>query len=233
MKNQKDRKTCSTTVLHECGGRYFGLSESELALQEYIFEGADVGGITGRIRGLTDNEKRILVSVFGNELDYGKIRVHIGGVFTVLGYSRGVGNRICVITGDIEINGEVKDKTLIHEAAHVWQYNRIIGMVYAPRAVVQHAAAYITEMMPTNIKYNPYDYGYLEKKIPWDFWPPEAQAEWITNNRKLPDTQIIYPFGVNRGVDAVTLIFETNIRKPKLAKMLFGRQRRLNRQSAQ
>jgi hypothetical protein len=191
MKNQKDRKTCSTTVLHECGGRYFGLSESELALQEYIFEGADVGGITGRIRGLTDNEKRILVSVFGNELDYGKIRVHIGGVFTVLGYSRGVGNRICVITGNIDENGEVRRDILIHEAAHVWQYNNRMGFRYATRALRQHGIKTMIDILPGGLSYNPYAYKHLiEKGIPWDFWPPEAQAEWIMENKKLPTKEM-------------------------------------------
>jgi hypothetical protein len=140
---------------------------------------------------LTDNEKRILVSVFGNELDYGKIRVHIGGVFTVLGYSRGIGNKICVIKKDIEKDGQVNEDTLIHEAAHVWQYNNRMGFRYATRALRQHGIKAIIDILPGGLSYNPYAYKHLiEKGIPWDIWPPEAQADWIMKNKRLPTKEM-------------------------------------------
>lgn len=143
-------------------------------------------GIT--VRPLTQREISILDPVFGKQLDYGKIKVRIGGLGTFGDINRGIFNSICVTENSLKKNGDVEDEILIHEAAHVWQFQKTIGWTYAPEAVWQHIKSGITRG-----RYDPYKFDLLEGIVPWDRWNPEAQAQWIQKKKKLPPPEIINP----------------------------------------
>jgi hypothetical protein len=71
-------------------------------------------------RELTSDEIATLRSVYGDSIDYSQIRIKEGnsGLFSVAGRALTQGNTIYVPKGELPLS---KD-TLVHEAAHVWQY---------------------------------------------------------------------------------------------------------------
>jgi hypothetical protein len=86
-----------------------------------------------RRRALTRREIELARSVFGDYMDYRKVRVdsnaHLGPRQFGFAY---VGFHV------VKSWGELSEPVLIHELVHVWQYSRF-GSVYIPRALwAQH-----------------------------------------------------------------------------------------------
>lgn len=140
------------------------------------------------VRKLKQREIDILLPIFGAELEYSKIRIRFDSIYTIGNFSRGIGNYICVKDEDVDRNGVVSEDVLIHEAAHVWQYQKTMGVWYAPDAILHHIKAGLS-----GGSYDPYNYDHLEGKAPWSLWNPEAQADWIKDKKKLPTGDILHP----------------------------------------
>jgi hypothetical protein len=81
---------------------------------------------------LTDKESKILKDVFGENLDYSKLKYCIGGLYSYK-CTRTVGN--CVYF-DVETNFEENrgsyfiNSLILHETVHMWQYQKF-GWIYA------------------------------------------------------------------------------------------------------
>lgn len=148
---------------------------------------------------LTEEQKKILKGVFKEELDLSIIRVFVGGWVTGGGYSRTLGNNIYFLTYP------PSNHTLIHEAAHSWQYQNAEGWpyMYAVQSLFEYSKDFFSDMgLRSFCAYSPLeckraleiaaetsatDYSYYKKMgIPFTEWNPEAQAEWIADNEKLP-----------------------------------------------
>lgn len=150
------------------------------------------------IRKLNRREKAILLPIFGNQLEYDKIRVRREGIGTIGGYSRGIGNTIWIDNKHIDDDGEINDDILIHEIAHVWQYQRTMGVMYAVSAVSGHLRKAMS--YSTREYYDSYSFRNLEGVIPWDLWNSEAQADWVMVHRRLPPNDILRPKGIYNNI---------------------------------
>ncbi len=74
-------------------------------------------------------EKEIARSVFGNNINYSKIRIDERALLGPWQY------RFCYVSvNTINTWGGMDNSLLIHELTHVWQYQRF-GLVYIPRAL--------------------------------------------------------------------------------------------------
>jgi len=115
-------------------------------------------------RSLTNAEITELQKVYGNSLDYSKIRVKEGDdLMTVGGNARTVGNTIYIP------DGKVTAGLLVHESGHVWQF--------------QHGGDdYMGEALYAQAFGDAYDY---EKAISegksWSEMDPEQQAGLLQN----------------------------------------------------
>jgi hypothetical protein len=128
-------------------------------------------------RRLTSTERKILEPVFGNAINYFMIRIKIGGIASSDGTPRTVGN---IINASHE---PIDSSTLIHECAHIWQFQNGIGFGYAISALRSQGLAWLF----TGNRNRAYNYSLLEKyHIPWRYWNAEQQAKWIEDNRRLP-----------------------------------------------
>lgn len=119
-----------------------------------------------RTRRLSEEELAILRSVFGDALPYNLIRIDESARIGPPQYE------LCYVSF-LTINswGPMSPVTLVHEAVHVWQYNRV-GAVYIPRAL---------RAQRTKMGYN---YGGLDqlKAYPdFDFYNYEQQADIIAD----------------------------------------------------
>lgn len=116
-------------------------------------------GIKGHTRPLSERELELAHSVFGDSIQYTKVRID---------ERAGVGTRhsgICYVSFNTINNwGTMSDELFLHELIHVWQYQHF-GAVYIPRALA-------AQRTPEG-----YDYGGVvalreaiqaNKKI-WDF----------------------------------------------------------------
>lgn len=128
-------------------------------------------------RRLTSQEIEMLREVYGGEVDYRKVRIHDNHWTSNVA---GVG--AFVIGNNIQISGKyVGDrKILIHETAHVWQFQGKWGWGYFFNAMFDHIRARFDG-------HDPYDYSPAEGKLPWEKWNAEQQAQWIMDNEKLPE----------------------------------------------
>ncbi len=80
-------------------------------------------------RGLTDRELKLARSVFGERVNYRRVRLDERAW---LGPRQG---RYCYVSFfTINSWGPMTDAILIHELVHVWQYQRV-GIAYIPRAL--------------------------------------------------------------------------------------------------
>lgn len=151
-------------------------------------------------RSLYDTEIKLLMSVFGGDLDYDIIKVWENSPFTFWDASRGLKNTLHIheleitlytITSEsgniVAYINEIDEDTLVHEAAHAWQYQHH-GPSYMTSALKQHFHNLVDN------SYDPYKYAdNIKNKIPWDLWKPEQQAKWIEKNRKLPGIDLLKP----------------------------------------
>jgi len=94
------------------------------------------------------------------------------------GSTRTIGNTI-------EVEGaSMSEHTLIHEAGHVYQYQR--GDHYVASALWAQFQSTIRH----GDRGYAYDYADLVRdNVPFDNWNSEQQAEWIADNRKLPPSR--------------------------------------------
>lgn len=123
--------------------------------------------------------------IFGDTIDYRQVVLERNSLYNA-GSSRTVGNTIALTDDkfdgkDLRLNREGQ-YTLIHELAHVWQYQNQ-GWVYAPTALWAQAKAAIK----TGSRNAAYDWEKLDKQgVPWEDWNPEAQAQAVEDyNRAL------------------------------------------------
>jgi len=141
------------------------------------------GAAMFKSRKLTDDEIHLLKSVFGDAIAYGRVRIH-DGHWT----ARIPGIGAFVFGDNIQLAGKyVGDPSiLIHEAAHVWQFQNEWGWLYFFNALGHQIARFVDG-------HNPYDYSKVEGVKPWRNWNPEQQAQWIQDNRRLPGEDIRNP----------------------------------------
>ncbi|NJK53745.1 MAG: DUF4157 domain-containing protein [Leptolyngbyaceae cyanobacterium SU_3_3] len=128
--------------------------------------------------GLSPKQKALLDRIFGNSLATSIIRLNPNSVLATGNCYRTTGN-IINMPGNT-----ISDKSLIHEAAHVWQsQNTWFGVGYAVSALKAQA---IAQLLGGDWQ-RAYNYTSVEKyQIPWRYWNAEQQAQWIEDKESLP-----------------------------------------------
>ena len=151
--------------------------------------GAGIGAASGDSisttnRQLSGDEVTYAQTIYLNSLDYGSITISRGSAASVGGTARTLGNTINM--DDDEFVGDTMElspagrETLIHEMAHVWQYQHN-GWSYAPEALWAQAKA----AWQTGSRNGAYDWRSLDRAgTPWEQWNPEAQAEAVEDYNK-------------------------------------------------
>ena len=133
-----------------------------------------VGSILGR--PLTAREISVLLPVYGIHLNYFSIRICLRRICSPDGIARTVGNLIASPRA-------ISNRTLIHEAAHVWQHQNGTPYGYIPSALSAQFASWIL----TGSRSGAYNYHPMIRwRIPWRFWNAEQQAKYIEDRRSLP-----------------------------------------------
>lgn len=166
--------------------------------------GAVLGGIAGLIGGaaigdsastrsrhLTPDEKTMAREVFRDSLDYEEITITRDSLFAA-GAPRTIGNTIHLKSSwghferdTLDLTDQGKE-TLIHEMAHVWQYQNG-GLAYIPLSLISQLRAAISGGSRDAA------YNWREAHaagLPWEQWNPEQQAAAVEDyNRLLRLTQ--------------------------------------------
>jgi hypothetical protein len=134
-------------------------------------------------RPLFDSEIKYAKEIFADSLDYSVIRITRHNLAST-GASKTIGNTIHLQDGDEKYplfaqDGknltEIGRRVLIHEMAHVWQYQNG-GWKYAPDSLLSQLGAFIT----TGKRENAYHWKEPHsKKVPWEQWNPEQQASAV------------------------------------------------------
>lgn len=141
-------------------------------------EQAILGSLIGRT--LTMAELGVLYPVFGLSLNYALIRICESSVCSPDGVPRTLGNMILAPKSGI-------GSELIHECAHVWQHQNGLRWAYIPDALLANFAAWLV----TGKRSAAYNWKmYYNNHIPWCLWNAEAQAQYISDNKKLPPAWI-------------------------------------------
>ena len=116
-------------------------------------------------RGLTDAEKEIAQSIFGESINLNLVRIDEYSISNLFN-----GKRPFVTFNTINTWGELDDVTFIHELTHVWQYGAV-GAIYIPDSLAAQNDAGINGTYPPNINtpgtsgYRYGGYTELEKRI--------------------------------------------------------------------
>jgi hypothetical protein len=80
-------------------------------------------------RSMRDWEKELARSVFGDSIQYQRVRIDEYALIGPRQY------RICYVSANtVNTWGGMENSLLVHELAHVWQYQHL-GLVYIPRAL--------------------------------------------------------------------------------------------------
>jgi hypothetical protein len=136
-------------------------------------------------RGLTGPEITAAKDLFGDTIDYSLVVIERNSLYNA-GSSRTIGNTIALTDSKFSGNGMTLNaagrQTLMHELAHVWQYQNQ-GWTYAPEALWAQFKAWWN----TGSRNAAYDWEQLaDSGVPWEQWNPEAQAEAVEDyNRAL------------------------------------------------
>jgi hypothetical protein len=91
-----------------------------------------------RLSRLLPDEVEALASIYGSAVDLGRVRLRFGGLLTIGGYARTVGNTIAF--PEVYRLGYRRLERrcwLVHEVAHVWQ-NQVLGKRYIAGALWEH-----------------------------------------------------------------------------------------------
>lgn len=83
-------------------------------------------------RTLTPRERALAKQVYGDSIDLERVRVGEGGALL---FSLNGGREITLGNEIVTHKGKIREETLVHELAHVWQYQHG-GADYAPKALV-------------------------------------------------------------------------------------------------
>ena len=124
------------------------------------------------VRGLNEVEREHLESIYGDSLDYSRIRIHTGGIKEGIGMDpHVVGNDVFLPEGSFGPDGQLHENgmdLLAHEVGHVWQFQNG-GAGYLSSALFSYA----------DDRDAAYDYvTALEELTPWDDLTPDQQAEF-------------------------------------------------------
>jgi hypothetical protein len=128
-------------------------------------------------RGVTTHEHEVLKDVYGDHLDVSKLVIVFNAILGA-GSTRTIGNTI-------EVQGAtMTEHTLIHEAGHAYQYQR--GDHYI--------ASSLWAQFQSTIRHGDRNFAYkyndlVDKKVPFDNWNAEQQAEWIADHAALPPSR--------------------------------------------
>lgn len=188
---QKRLRLGVLSVMHDLGGEWTGLMKAapdadQEAVRKHVYgsivaddpgEGAapavDPSPTSESSRALNSAEIAYVDKIFRGSIDYGKVKIGRGGVTTVGGYARTIGNTIHFpgndfVSDSLELSPGKSD-ILVHEMTHVWQYQHR-GWTYAPSALwaqLRHPS--------TAYQWRPA----AEKHKAWTDLNPEAQAEAV------------------------------------------------------
>jgi hypothetical protein len=112
-----------------------------------------VAGIVGidtalrQSRGLDETERKEAIRVFGNSLDYGKVRLAEDPIMSIGGYVRTPGNTIYLPRGttkdkDSPGHREWYYPLLIHELTHTWQTQHGVSTLRKVATALRGSSAY-------------------------------------------------------------------------------------------
>ncbi len=160
------------------------------ALELLLVQAAAITSPVGR--GLTERETQIIASIFGQGIDASRIRIVRAPVANA---PTTLGNQIRVAS-DLLQDTEEWLSTLVHETAHVWQY-QTRGTGYITDSVYHQLTA-ASDTGTRNAAY--FNYRLEEKKSIYDY-PAEEQAQIIEDYY---DITVRYT-GVSNTPDWVTL----------------------------
>lgn len=131
----------------------------------------DLGQVKAPERRLTAEERASLEAIYGDSIDYDAVVVREGdiGLFNRDDRPLVLGNTILVPEGRLDDDGQISGGDLIHEAAHLWQF--------------QHGGIdYIKESLEDQGQRGSGAYDYEADVLagkPWDELGPEQQAHLI------------------------------------------------------
>jgi hypothetical protein len=116
--------------------------------------------------------------IFGEAIDYGAVRIARGSLLAIFS-ATALGNRISLqsahFAGDSLDLNETGKSVLIHELAHVWQY-QTSGFRY----IASSLAAQVRAWMTTGSRRGAYDWR-KALHLPWPRWNAEQQAQCISD----------------------------------------------------
>ena len=116
--------------------------------------------------------------IFGEAIDYGAVRIARGSLLATFS-APALGNRISLqpahFAGDSLDLNETGKSVLIHELAHVWQYQSA-GLGY----IASSLGAQVRAWMTTGSRRGAYDWR-KALHLPWPRWNAEQQAQCISD----------------------------------------------------
>lgn len=131
----------------------------------------DLGQVKAPERKLTEDEIAELRKVYGDSIDYDEVVVREGdiGLFNRDDRPLVLGNTVLVPEGRLDEDGQISAHDLVHEAAHLWQF--------------QHGGIdYIKESLQDQGQEGSGAYEYEDDVLagkPWEELGPEQQAHLI------------------------------------------------------
>jgi hypothetical protein len=141
---------------------------------------AEMYRLLGRARRLTRREREQQFAIFGAGVHYDAVRIFRGSPLAFFS-ATAVGNAINLrrehFSGDgLELSA-LGETVLIHELAHVWQFQNF-GWRYIPASLVAQMAAWLR----TGSRRNAYRWQDSARAgIAWSRWNPEQQAQCISD----------------------------------------------------
>jgi hypothetical protein len=136
--------------------------------------------LASRSRPLAGREREQAFAIFGDQMDHDAVRIRRGG-FLALFSATAVGNMISLrqehFSGDgLELSA-AGETVLIHELAHVWQFQNF-GWRYIPASLIAQSAAWLR----TGSRRNAYRWQDVARAgVAWSRWNPEQQAQCIAD----------------------------------------------------
>lgn len=131
-------------------------------------------------RRLLDSEILILCSIFSTFIEYNKVVVHEGNWITkITKRPFAIGNNIY-----FRSEGFIESSDLVHEAVHVWQFQKLYGWAYLLRAIFEQVLFTLKICDVYNFQRFLNQDGSFKK--PFNKWFVESQAEYIEHFRKIP-----------------------------------------------
>ena len=137
-------------------------------------------------RALTATEIAYARDVFRDTVDYSEIRITRDSMYSTSAPLT-IGNTIHLKSSWGHFQGDGLDltdvgrETLIHEMAHVWQYQNG-GLAYIPLSLIAQFGAYVSG----GERGGAYDWREADRQgTPWEQWNPEQQAEAVEDYNKL------------------------------------------------